>query len=210
MILTVVTKSTTIENEHELIAAMFRRGLKYLHVRKPNYSRESMIDYIEKFPKEYHNKIILHSHHSLALSLHLKGIHLTEKLRKNEFGVWKKFNLYRIIRPKMHISASFHKIKDLKDNSQRFDYVFFSSVFESITKENHKASYSLRTIFNVLNNDDEIKAIALGGVDDEKISICYETKFSGIALSGYLWELKNPVENFEKAKIICDQYKNKL
>jgi len=207
MTLAVVTKADSIENEHAILESMFRRGLKYLHVRKPKYSKESMIHYLEKFPKEYRSRIIIHSHHSLALSMNLKGIHLTEKLREDSFGVWKKFNLYRIVKPKLHISASFHKIKDLKHNSQRYNYVFFSSVFNSITKEDHKATYSLGTMFNVLNNDPDIKAIALGGVDDENISICFENMFSGVALSGYLWEAENPVENFEKAKKICDHHK---
>ncbi len=207
MTLAVLTHASSLENEHQLIEKMFKRGLKNLHVRKPAYSKEQLKKYIEKFPREYRNKMIIHSHHSLALSMGLKGIHLTEKHRKDSFGVWKKFNLFRLVRPHMHISGSFHMINDLKHNGGRFDYAFFSPVFESISKENHKPDYSLRTIFNLLNNRKEINAIALGGIENSNITACFETLFSGVALSGYLWLSNNPVELFEEAKKTWEQNK---
>ena len=206
MKLVVVTNASSIENEHEIIERMFRHGLKYLHVRKPKYSKEKMAKYLEKFSKDNRDKIIIHSHHGLALSLGLKGIHLTEKARDESFNVWKKFYLYRIIKPKLQITTSYHKLSDLKKNRQNFDYVFFSPVFDSISKEDHEPSYTLANLYDALNYND-LKVIALGGVNADKISVCYETRFSGVALSGYLWESGDPVEQFDKAKLICSQYK---
>src|SRR6202044_1612489 len=104
---------------------------KYLHVRKPKYSRRKMTEYLEKFSKDHLDKIIIHSHHSLALSMNLKGIHLTEKARADSFGVWKKFFLFRIVKAKLQITTSYHKLSELKKNKRNFDYVFFSPVFDS-------------------------------------------------------------------------------
>jgi len=209
MKLIVVTGASSIDNEHEIIERMLRHGLKYLHVRKPKYSKGKMVKYLEKFSKDHRDKIIIHSHHGLALSMGLKGIHLTEKLRADKFGVWKKFNLFRTIKPKLQITTSYHKLSDLKKNKRKYDYVFFSPVFESISKEDHEPSYTLANMYDAMNYND-LKVIALGGVTADKISICFETRFSGVALSGYLWEAGDPVEQFDLAKDICNQYKTQF
>ena len=207
MKLAVVTSASSIDNEHEIIERMFRHGLKNLHVRKPKYTKKKLRQYLEGFKKEYRDKIIIHSHHSLALSMRLKGIHLTEKHRERTLGVLKKFYLFRMMRPKLHISSSYHKLSDMKESASRYDYVFFGPVFESISKEDHKPSYTMASMYDVFNNNDKIKALALGGVDADKISACYETRFSGVALSGFLWESDNAVERFDEARKICELYK---
>jgi len=95
----------------------------------------------------------------------------------------------------------------MKESASRYDYVFFGPVFDSISKEDHKPGYNLASMYDVFNNNDKIKALALGGVDADKISTCYETRFSGVALSGFLWESDNPVERFDEARKICELYK---
>ena len=207
MKLAVVTSATSIDNEHEILERMLRHGLKNLHVRKPKYSKQKMRQFLEGFSKDSRDKIIIHSHHSLALSMRLKGIHLTEKHRESAFGIWKKFYLFRMMRPKLHISSSYHKLSEVKDEGARYDYVFFSPVFESISKEDNKPSYSLASMYDVFHNNPKIKALALGGVTADKISTCFETRFSGIALSGFLWESDNPIESFDEAKKLCELYK---
>jgi thiamine-phosphate pyrophosphorylase len=206
MKLTVVTSSTSIENEHQIIERMFRHGLRYLHVRKPKYTKEKMKKYLEGFSEEYLEKIIVHSHHSLALSMNLKGIHLTEKHRENSFGVWKKFRLYKLVKPRLQITTSFHKLHDINHSNEKYDYIFFSPVFKSISKEDYDPAYTLGTIYDTLHHTKE-NVVALGGVTDENIATCYETRFWGVALSGYLWQAEDPVKNFDTAKDICNQYK---
>jgi len=207
MKLAVVTHSSSIDDEHEIIERMFRHGLKNLHVRKPKYSKKKMRKYLEGFSIENRDKIIIHSHHSLALSMRLKGIHLTEKHRESGLNVFKKFYLFRMMRPKLHISSSYHKLSEVKAGGRRYDYVFFGPVFESISKEDHKPSYNLASMYDVFHNNPKIKAYALSGVTEDKIGTCYETRFTGVALSGYLWESDDPVKNFDIAKETCDQYK---
>jgi thiamine-phosphate pyrophosphorylase len=142
--------------------------------------------------------------------MRLKGIHLTEKARENPYNLLLKLNIYKLFRPQLQISTSFHKLNDLTEEGSRYKYVIFSPVFKSISKEDYKPAYKLGTIFNVLNNNSNIKVIALGGIEADNISVCYENLFKGVALSGYLWDSADPVEQFDKAKEICDQYKNKL
>jgi thiamine-phosphate pyrophosphorylase len=206
MKLFVVTNSAGIENEHKIIEKMFRRGLRCLHVRKPKFTRSKMVEYIEGFSKQYRDRIVIHSHHSLALNMGLKGIHLTEKHRNEGFNQWKKLFLYRIRRKDLQISTSYHKLQEIKNSNKKFDYVFLSPVFESISKEKYTPSYSLATIYDTLRNTD-LKVVALGGIDDEKVDRCYNTLFWGIALSGYLWQAEDPVKNFEIVNELCSQYK---
>jgi thiamine-phosphate pyrophosphorylase len=206
MKLLVVTPSTTLENEHEILEQMFKHGLKYLHVRKPKYSREKMISYLSGFSTRNRDKIIIHSHHSLALSMGLKGIHLTEKHREETFGVWKKFNLFRLRRSNLQITTSFHKLQDIDRERKKYRYVFFSPVFESITKEDYEPSYSLGVIYDKLQKT-KTNVVALGGVDAAKIDLCFETGFWGVALSGYLWQSDDPLTNFNIVKELCSKYK---
>jgi thiamine-phosphate pyrophosphorylase len=206
MKLIVVTSATRIEDEHKIIERMFRHGLKYLHVRKPRYSRDDMIKYLNKFSTQNRKKIVIHSHHSLALSMGLKGIHFTEKQRKNKLDVWKKFNLYRLAKKDLQITTSYHKLKDIDKANRKYDYVFFSPVFESISKEDHQPSYSLGTIYDTVRNMD-VNVVALGGIDNEKIDQCYHTGFYGVALSGYLWQSEDPVKNFDIVNELCSQYR---
>jgi thiamine monophosphate synthase len=206
MKLTVITNPTSMDNEHEILEKMFRHGLKTLHVRKPQYSREKMKKYLKGFSPKSLEKIIIHSHHSLALTMGIKGIHLTEKHREKGFDVWKKFNLYRIIKPKLQITTSYHKLKDINDARRKYAYVFFSPVFESISKEDYAPVYSLASIYDALHHT-KVNVMALGGVDADKITKCYDARFWGVALSGYLWQSEDPVKNFDTVKELCDQYK---
>jgi len=207
MKLAVVTHPSNLDNEHQILERMIRHGLKYLHVRKPKFTRDQMIDYLNGFSDESLEKIIIHSHHSLALSMNLKGIHLTEKHRDNSFGVWKKFNLFRIRHRNMYITTSLHKLKEINQSVERYNYVFFSPVFESISKEDHSPSYSLASIYDALHHT-KVKVFALGGVDDTQLTKCYDARFKGVALSGYLWNAEDPVKNFDRVKELCNQYKD--
>lgn len=205
MKLIVVTDANWVENEHDVLKMLFKSGLRYLHVRKPNFTYSQMSDYIKKIPLDYHDRIILHSHHRLVFTYELKGIHITEKHRKSGFKMFMRTVVYPILKPKIQLTASFHKLSDLKSNKKKYRYVFLSPIFESISKAEHAPSYSLGKITDALSTVKK-NVIALGGVDDTKISTCSEMGFEGVALSGYIWQSGSPVTNFKVAKEICARY----
>jgi len=61
----------------------------------------------------------------LLNEFNIKGIHLNEKNRRE--GILEKF--YSDIR-----STSFHSIEDLVADKSKYEYVFLSPIFDSISK----------------------------------------------------------------------------
>jgi thiamine-phosphate pyrophosphorylase len=77
MKLVVITQSQKSDTEILAIIQMFEAGLETLHVRKNRFSTKELDDYIKEIPAHFHNRIIIHSHHKLALKYDLKGFHFT-------------------------------------------------------------------------------------------------------------------------------------
>ena len=40
---------------------MFENGLETLHIKKPDFSKKQLNNYLELIPKKHHNKIVIHS-----------------------------------------------------------------------------------------------------------------------------------------------------
>ena len=67
MKLVVITQSQKSETEIAAIIQMFESGLSTLHIRKNRFSTKELEEYIKEIPEHFHNRIIIHSHHRLAL-----------------------------------------------------------------------------------------------------------------------------------------------
>ncbi len=203
MKLIIITSEQTFTKEHEIIKQLFKAGMNTLHVRKPNFSKKQMKDFIAEIPEKYHKKLVLHSHHSLAFTFKIKGIHFKENDRKQIFGHLLKYRLYKIIRPNLQYSASFHSIKEVGNlSANTYKYVFLSPVFQSISKENKKKDMDLSRIQDALRQT-KAKVIALGGVEADKLVRCQNVGFVGIAVLGNIWQSPNPVEMFKNLYELC-------
>lgn len=203
MKLVVITPEDTLENEHEAIKQLFKAGLHTLHVRKPGFSRKEMADFIKVIPEKYHKKLVLHSHHTLAFTFKIKGIHFTENKRKSIFShnLWMRF--YKIFRPDLQFTASYHSIKEVeKLSAHKYKYVFLSPVFQSISKENKKKSMDLSRIQDALRQT-KAKVIALGGIEADKLVRCQNVGFVGIAVLGNIWQSPDPISTFKKLYELC-------
>ncbi len=200
--LIVITQEEDWDFEHKVVEQLFHAGLKTLHVRKPDYSTEQLADYIERIPKQYHSRIVIHSHHELALEFKIKGIHLTETHRK-EKG-WLKVKLFwlKILRPKLHISTTFHHLSSIRRASRAYNYIIFSPVFESISKKNHKSEYSLTKIESAVKKS-RYKIVGVGGVEEDKISMAKEMGFFGVGVLGTIWKDPNPVSKYVELRDLC-------
>ena len=177
--------------EIETITRLFNAGLKTFHVRKPHWGIEQTQLFLETIPKGFHNKIVLHSHIRLANKFQLKGIHLNETNKE----LIQELRNYKII------SASFHSLQDLKENTFPYQYVFLSPIFDSISKAGYNAKFDLKLLAEELElikreNPSLPKIIALGGIDAGNIMKTTELGFSGAALLGAVWQSENPVEMF--------------
>ncbi len=200
----IISNPTSIADEHSIIHQLFDEGLEIFHLRKKEYSENEVRKFIEKIPEKYFNRIVLHTNYHLAKEYNLKGIHVPADYKKDV--------------TKGSLSISFHSLEEIEKSDKKFDYVFLSPVFDSISKNGYKSNFNLIEVKEFLRKYKSIKQmivspnakekksvpenliIALGGIDEDKIDIVKEIGFSGIALMGAIWQSKNPIEKFKRIK----------
>lgn len=195
----VISPTKTTDNEISVVCQLFKSGLQTLHLRKPGYSAKKLKEYLQSIPKEYHNRIVIHSHHKLALKFNLQGIHYTSKDRK--FNWKRRWLKYKIMRknPYHTVSTSFHKIMSLDQDQGSWDYVFLSPIFDSISNKDYQSGFNEFNLKKALDRT-LLNVIALGGIDTERIPQILEYNFFGCALLGTIWESENPVQSFIEFK----------
>ena len=188
----VITPEENYPKETKVTYNLFKVGLKTLHLRKPNASIEELRAYIRSIPKQFHTRIVLHTHYTLAKEFDVKGVHLTEKTRKQPTV------LAQLKREKVKIvSTSFHTYKDVLKSRRGYAYVFLSPVFDSISKRGYKSNFTSEYLTVFLSKTKQ-RVIALGGINDENIKALKQLNFSSAAALGYIWENENPVERYKK------------
>lgn len=167
-----ITREVVEIDESCRICNLIDAGFDYVHIRKPALQKNEMQQFIESIPTRYYNRLKLHDHFDLADKYDLAGIHLNSRNRTAPTGFQK------------HVSKSCHAIEELRD-IDRFEYVFLSPIFDSISKQGYKARFSKEELENSSNPISE-KVMALGGVADKHIPYLQKIGFGGCALLGYL------------------------
>lgn len=167
-----ITRKVVGIDESCRICNLIDAGFDYVHIRKPALQKNEMQQFIESIPTRYYNRLKLHDHFDLADKYDLAGIHLNSRNRTAPTGFQK------------HVSKSCHAIEELRD-IDRFEYVFLSPIFDSISKQGYKARFSKDELENSSNLISE-KVMALGGVADKHIPYLQKIGFGGCALLGYL------------------------
>ncbi|HIU38903.1 MAG TPA: thiamine phosphate synthase [Candidatus Limisoma intestinavium] len=167
-----ITREVVEIDESCRICNLIDAGFDYVHIRKPALQKNEMQQFIESIPTRYYNRLKLHDHFDLADKYDLAGIHLNSRNRTAPTGFQK------------HVSKSCHAIEELRD-IDRFEYVFLSPIFDSISKQGYKARFSKNELENSSNLISE-KVMALGGVADKHIPYLQKIGFGGCALLGYL------------------------
>lgn len=196
MRLILFSPTVSVKNETSILNELFARGLETYHLKKPTYTEKKMKAYLEKIPSEYHNRIVIHSHHLLVKKYNLKGIHFPSKLLKKKFKTWWVLTRTKRKQPWLSVSTSFHSIKELDNVNPIFDYVFLSPIFDSITKSQYQSGFKEYSLTNNLKSIN-YKVIALGGITEEKVPIVFRMGFYGMGLLGALWTSDKPIEIFE-------------
>lgn len=186
----VITPEELVQNETEIINALFEEGLDLLHIRKPFINSEEMTYFIQNIHSEFHHQLVLHSHYDLAERFNISRFHFREIDRQNE--LYKSF-------ADQTISTSVHNIKTFNELSEDWEYAFISPVFPSISKkgygENSNILYEIKK-----RNNSNVKLIALGGIHENNISEVFNSRVDGVALLGAIWESNEPLDIFKKCR----------
>jgi thiamine-phosphate pyrophosphorylase len=190
----VISNPTSLKDEADLINQLFDEGLEIFHLRKPGSSLNELTLLLNQIDDRHHSKVSLHQHHVLNALFGLTRIHFTEEKRKQLSA--KEINEFK--ENKIITSSSIHDQEKYETVSPHFDYVFLGPLFNSISKPGYKS----------IAKDDfrvplarETKIIALGGIDNSKITKVKEYGFDGFAALGNIWkDSENAIRNFKKLK----------
>ncbi|MBU2945548.1 thiamine phosphate synthase [Zobellia uliginosa] len=185
-------------NEIDILNRLFKEGLEYYHLRKPNKDQQQYCDYLHLIEEKYHNKIVVHHHHKLVNTFNLKGIHFQEQKRRDNIDNPGQYFCNLSMYGKT-ISSSFHEPEELEACDFEFDYHLLSPVFSSISKKGYEGRG-----FNVNHIDKKI--IGMGGVTKNNLSEIQKLGFQGVGVLGGIWNSKTPIENF---KVMQEFYRNK-
>ena len=142
MKLIVITPSKDVPDEQSLVTKMFESGLTTLHLRKPRHSTHQMAEYLKEIPAHFHNRIVIHSHHKLALKFKLKGIHLSKNHLSKKWRYWfvrlrLKLNFHQTSK-----SRSYARLQQVYNaEEQNFDYFLIGTMFNNMTGELYSGFY---------------------------------------------------------------------
>ena len=186
----VISDPEPIDEEHEIINALFDEGLELFHLRKPGYSEEQIRHLLKQINNKYYPKISLHQYHYLGSEFGINRLHFSEKNRTTlKIENQKESLIY---------STSMHNKEDFF-NMDFFNYCFYGPVFDSISKEGYKKmrSIDLSEIRKIYTK----KIIGIGGINKDNISVLKEKEYDGAALLGYIWmSPKDALTNFNRIK----------
>jgi thiamine-phosphate pyrophosphorylase len=191
-------------NEIEIITKLFEKGLSTYHLRKPFFKFPAMTNFLKEIPEAYHNRLVLHSHHSLIRKFNLEGVHYTHVHLEPTFRNW--WNNKRLA---SHISrktqtSSCKKLAELNTlGDKHYSYVFLSPIFDSITGK-FQSGYYEDSIKSTLRKT-ATRVVAMGGIDINRIEQIKDLGFYGMALNNCLWGKENPVEEYEKVIERCKE-----
>jgi len=189
MTLVVISSPDFFEAEADQVNALFAAGMKRFHLRKPGGSLAAVHALLEAIEPQYLQEVVLHQHHELADGFRLPRLHFPEGLRTIAADqVEEQLSKGRVLSSSIHQLNGLHELK-------AFEYVFFSPVFNSISKIGYSAS--LTPEFRLPDRIDGPKVYALGGVDASKLAVLKTMNLDGAAVLGGIWNTgDDPVEQF--------------
>ncbi len=190
------------EEEIDLVKIMFECGLENFHLRKPRVTTNQMKKILDKIPVQFHDRIIIHSHHHLARTYNLKGIHYTRSHFKNTFKNWWRKILLRYFKPEILRTRSFTNLSSLYEKDEQvYEYVMLYPIFDSLTG-NFQSGYHEQGIKNAIQKSNR-KIVARGGVDEKKVEQIRDLGFYGLVLNSSIWKAKDPLLSFHQFMDKC-------
>ncbi|MDO4462210.1 MAG: thiamine phosphate synthase [Bacteroidia bacterium] len=176
----VITLPTFIADEANKINLLFEKGIRRLHIRKPDATSEEVGRLIERIDERWYEQISVHYHFDIAERYKLGGVHLSGRTPISPTD-WKGM-----------VSASCHSIEEVERRKDRLDYCFLSPIFNSISKEGYNATFTIEELETARDNKlIDNKVIALGGICEENVKEVKRLGFGDYAVLGAVWRLED-------------------
>ncbi len=219
MKLIVISPESADPREPAVLGELFAVGLTDYHLRKPTWTRDQLADFLRALPPIFRRRIVLHSHHDLVAEFSLAGPHhrdqsichlLSDKSEEAEAVDKQNANpVCNLLSDKKSgglVSRAVHDLDALESVFFRYDRLFFSPVFPSISKPGHTPAGDLdrERLQRLLTGTPRFaEVIALGGIDDTRIPECKALGFDGVAVLGAVWQAADPVAAFNHLRDIA-------
>jgi len=181
MELIVLSNPEAIANEAKIINQLFEAGMTRFHLRKPGWSDHQCLDLLKDIDPAFHPHIALHQHYAIANEISTKRLHYPEKHRFDS----SEAEIIKLKQEGFTCSTAMHELTALP-HLTAFDYVFFSPVFDSISKPGYESKLAKGFILQKVNAQPAV--IALGGVDAQNIRQIRQMQFDGAAVLGTIWK----------------------
>lgn len=195
MKLFVISSAKDHPDERVLVTKMFESGLTTFHLRKPKYSTTQMKEYIQDIPEHFHNRIVIHSHHRLALKFNLKGVHFTSTHLKKKWKYWFIRQRLKLRLAQICKSRSYTKLQQVYNTEDyQFTYFLLGTMFNSLTGGFYSGFYEDGVTAAIKNTNK--KFVARGGTTPASVKKVNALGFYGIAFNSYIWDAENPYTNF--------------
>jgi thiamine-phosphate pyrophosphorylase len=124
-----------------------------------------------------------------------QGLHYPERLRPRP-------PLPAVAR--LRQSTSLHSLQDLSQGWGALDYAFLSPVFDSISKQGHRAAAFDGDELRRLLRGCPVDVVALGGITPARVQEARGMGFKGVAAIGSVWGAADPVRAFLELQAACD------
>lgn len=174
----ILTNPTNFEGELTQIHQFFEDGLEVLHIRKPQFSIDNYVEFINSIDARFHEKLVIHSYHDHFINIHYKRFHFSREAYLKETNFAKYTGCI--------LSTSTHSIEEFNDLNPAISYAFLGPVSESISKAGYTSKTNLLEEVKKRTNY-ETKLIALGGITEENKDVALEHGFDGVAMMGSVW-----------------------
>ncbi|MEM7162470.1 MAG: thiamine phosphate synthase [Bacteroidota bacterium] len=203
MKLSVVSSKKRVDGEIGIIVNLFEKGLTTFHLRKNHYSKSKLKNFLKAIPKEYHSRIVLHSHQMLATKFNVQGVHFsTRQLDKS--GYLNKVKMCcKLLGRKMSFSRGFDNLSDLITERKYWDFVILNPVFDTVSDDPKATAFSNRAISSSLEQTG-LKVAGLGGICIENLEMMKNFGFHEAILNGEFWNSEKRITTFLQAQTTCE------
>lgn len=184
----VITLPQLFEGEEGRICSFLENGTADLvHIRKPDLPLADterlvrrILDEANRRGMDISDKLVLHSHFSLASKYRLYGIHLGMRSPLPPFS-WQG-----------SVSRSCHSVYEVVEWKKVCDYVSLSPVFDSISKVGYRHAFTDSELLEAkARGVIDSKVLALGGVTFNKIPLVMRMGFGGGMILGDAWRVQS-------------------
>jgi thiamine-phosphate pyrophosphorylase len=200
MKIVVVSPASDEPREHAVLAELFSSGLERYHVRKPQWSGAKLSSWLRLVAVDRRARLVLHQHHELATEYGCGGMHFKDFEGRDNAPHCPRPAVAP--KPCLFTSRSCHDLATLDSALGRFDAVFLSPVFPSISKPSYQPTLKHAVVTERLVRrtaaERRTEVIALGGITPANASCCAELGFDGLAVLGALWQATEPLKIFEQ------------